>query len=138
MNESIRTLIFVAVGSVVALGAYITKPRVDAGRIGEVPQEGKPLFPEFNDPSIAKSLEIKQFDEATAKPTDFIVAKQADGIWTIPSHGNYPADAESQLKAVAETFADLKIVGVVPTEDNSSTSCMASMIRIKRKSAPKA
>jgi len=117
MNESIRTLIFVAVGSVVALGAFVTKPRIGRDVGIETDPTGKPLFPDFKDPSVAKSLEIKQFDETLAKPTEFLVTKQANGIWTIPSHGGYPADAESQLKAVAETFADLKILGVA-AKDN--------------------
>ncbi len=117
MNESIRTIIFVALGSVVALGAYVTKPQVvrDSGGENE-PPPGEPLFKNFKDPSVATSLEIKQFDEALAKVTPFIVSKQG-GVWTLPSHGNYPADAESQLKAVAETFADLKILGVA-AKDN--------------------
>src|SRR5262245_13119751 len=117
MNESIRTLIFVAVGSVVALGAFITKPRVEVATKSERDPTGAPLFKDFTDPSVAKSLEIKQFDEALAKVTPFIVTKQSSGIWSLPSHGNYPADAESQLKAVAETFADLKILGVA-ADDN--------------------
>src|SRR4029078_264910 len=116
MNESIRTLIFVALGSVVALGAYITKPRIDKPEGPEGPGEGQPLFKDFKDPSVATSLEIKQFDETLAKVTPFIVSKQG-GVWKLPSHGNYPADAESQLKAVAETFADLKILGVA-AKDN--------------------
>lgn len=117
MNESIRTVVFVAVGAVVALGAYITKPRLDLSNQKIVDPTGDPLFKDFKDPSIATSLEIKQFDEAIAKATNFIVTKQADGRWTLPSHGNYPADAESQLKAVAETFSDLKIIGVA-AQDN--------------------
>ncbi len=117
MNESIRTVVFVAVGAVVALGAYITKPRLEIpGNEGE-PEPGSALFKDFKDASVATSLEIKQFDDVIAKANNFIVKKQADGVWTLPSHGNYPADAESQLKAVAETFSDLKIIGVA-AKDN--------------------
>ena len=87
------------------------------GDVGIDPEPGAPLFKDFKDPSVATSLEIKQFDEAIAKANNFIVTKQADGVWTLPSHGNYPADAESQLKAVAETFSDLKIIGVA-AKDN--------------------
>jgi len=113
MNESIRTLIFVCVGAVVALAAYATRPSIDRETDrGTEALEGKPLFPDFKDPFLAKTLEIKQFDEATARVTPFVVTQQPSGIWTIPSHGDYPADAESQLKAVAETLADLKIVAV--------------------------
>src|SRR5688572_6010742 len=106
MNESIRTLVFVAVGAVVALAAYASRPSVDdptgPGSLG--PIVGKPLFPDFTDPLVARSLEIRQFDEATARVTPFEVTQQPNGVWAIPSHGNYPADAESQLKAVAETL----------------------------------
>ena len=73
---------------------------------------GTALFADFKDPLLAKKLEIKQFDEGTARVSSFEVQQQPSGIWTIPSHGNYPADAESQLKAVAETFVDLKVIGV--------------------------
>lgn len=117
MNESIRTVVFVAVGAVVALGAYITKPRLESTINDGEPEPGSPLFKDFKDPSIAKSLEIKQFDEAIAKANNFIVTQQPNGIWTLPSNGNYPADAESQLKAVAETLTDLKIIGVA-AKDN--------------------
>jgi hypothetical protein len=116
MNESIRTLIFVAVGAVVALAAYASRPSLEPPEedIGNV--EGKPLFPDFKDPLVARKLEIRQFDEATARVTPFEVTQQTSGVWTIPSHGNYPADAESQLKAVAETLADMKIIGVASDE----------------------
>ena len=83
MNESIRTVVFVAVGAVVALGAYITKPRLDRDDVvvGE-PEPGSALFKDFKDASVATSLEIKQFDEAIAKANNFIVTKQSDGRWT--------------------------------------------------------
>ncbi len=112
MNESIRTLVFVCVGAVVALAAYASRPKLEEITMGEGPVPGTALFPDFKDPLLAKKLEIKQFDEGTARVSSFEVQQQPSGIWTIPSHGNYPADAESQLKAVAETFADLKVIGV--------------------------
>jgi len=117
MNESIRTLVFVAVAAVVALGAYASRPSVDRENVNILAgREGQPLFPDFKDPLQAKSLAIKQFDEAQARVTQFEVTQQPSGLWTIPSHGNYPADAESQLKAVAETLADLKVVGIASDE----------------------
>src|SRR6478672_9334920 len=112
MNEFIRTLVFVVVATVIALTAYATRPVFQRNVANEegLP-DGGPLFPEFKDPLLAKSLEIKQFDEATARVTSFVVSQQPNGLWVIPSHGGYPADAESQLKAVAETLSDLKVVG---------------------------
>lgn len=119
MNESIRTLTFVAVAAVVALAAYASRPRIDdpdtVQRDLSLPPDS-PLFPEFKDALLARKLEIRQFDEATARVTPFEVTQQGSGIWTIPSHGNYPADAESQLKAIAETLADLRVIGVASDE----------------------
>jgi hypothetical protein len=122
MNEFIRTLVFVAVGAVVALGAYFTKPRLAGPESAAGAPLDSPLFPEFKDPLLAKSLEIKQFDEATARIETFAVAQQADGHWSIPSHGGYPADAESQLRNVAELLADLKVIGVIDEKTNDPKS----------------
>jgi hypothetical protein len=117
MNESIRTVVFVAVAAVVALAAYASRPKLEDPGSGGLPTGiGNPLFPDFKDPLLARSLEIKQFDEDTAQVSSFEVTQQPNGLWTIPSHGNYPADAESQLKAVAETLADLKIIAVQTDE----------------------
>ena len=93
--------------------AFVTRPAIqqrDVNADDGIP-DGEPLFPNFKDPLLAKSLDIKQFDEATAGATSFIVSQQPSGRWTIPSHGGYPADAASQLKAVAETLSDLKVIG---------------------------
>jgi len=120
MNESIRTLVFVAVGAVVALAAYASRPNIDRDADNIEILDGKPLFPDFKDPLLAKTLEIKQFDEVQARATPFVVTQQSGGSWTIPSHGDYPADAEAQLKNVAEVLSDLKIIGVASdkaTED---------------------
>lgn len=112
MNESLRTLGFVLAGAVAALAAFFTRPVLDDREVAEPDIVGKPLFPDFKDPLAARSLEIKQFDEATARVVTFSVAQQASGRWVIPSHGNYPADAQAQLRAVAELLSDLKCVGI--------------------------
>ena len=66
MNETIRTIVFVAAGVVAALAAFATRPAgIDSPRnrgAGPEPLEGKPLFPDYTDPLLARSLEIKQFD----------------------------------------------------------------------------
>jgi hypothetical protein len=113
MNESIRTLVFVGVGALAALTAFATRPRLDTAAVTGVGSlVGQQLFKDFTDPLAARSLEIKEYDETTSQPKPFRVAQQPSGIWVIPSHGDYPADAESQLKAVAETLSDLKCLGI--------------------------
>jgi hypothetical protein len=121
MNESIRTLVFVGVGALAALTAYATRPVLDHTPIEGPAIVGEQLFKDFKDPLAAKSLEIKEFDEATARAQSFMVSQQPSGLWVIPSHGNYPADAESQLKAVAETLSDLKCLGIASQVSSDHT-----------------
>ena len=54
---------------------------------------GRKLFDDFKDPLAAKSLEVVKYDEDTATIRPFKVA-QINGVWSIPSHSNYPADAK--------------------------------------------
>ena len=60
----------------------------------------------------AKSLEISSVDDTTGKLHDFKVA-EIDGQWVIPSHSNYPANAEQNVVNVASSLINLKILDVV-------------------------
>ena len=80
-----------------------------------VPAEvGSKLFPKFDSPLAAKSLEIISYDEATATISDFKVA-QVNGVWSIPSHSNYPADAREHMAQAATSLWDLEILGISST-----------------------
>ena len=110
MTEPIRTLIFVCVAALIGLVAWASRPQVEAlpGAVNEI---GQPLFKDFTDPSEASSLEIVQFDESSAELRAFRIA-QKNGVWVLPSHGNYPADAEQQLAAAARSLIGLEIEGI--------------------------
>ena len=117
MNETIRTVIYVGAGALAALLAFVTRPGLNDVDSGNSQIEkavgaliGKPIFPKFTDPVAAKSLKITRMDEATAKKKTFEVVEQANGVWTIPSHGGYPADAADQLKSASEALAELKAI----------------------------
>jgi hypothetical protein len=111
MNESLRTLIYVGVAGVVSLLAWINRPSTvtEAGDVTKLTNQ--PLFPEFKDPLAASSLEIIQFDENTAALRNFKVNKQR-GLWVIPSHGDYPADAEQQIREAAGSLTNLTSIAV--------------------------
>src|SRR5262245_31509664 len=122
MNETIRTAIYVGAGALAALLAFVTRPGLNDVHSGMDPIDdairqivGKPMFPKFTDPVAAKSLKIEQMDEATAKKKSFEVVEQANGVWSIPSHGGYPADAAEQLKSVSEALAGLKAMDYAST-----------------------
>ena len=110
MNELIKTLTFVAAAAVCLLGAWWGGA---APTLSELPDRVDTiLFPEFDDPYKATRMEVISYDESLDVVQNFEVAQQA-GQWVIPSHGNYPADAEERLKNAATLLIDLKVISVV-------------------------
>lgn len=109
MNENKKTLVFVGV-AVLAVGiAWASRPYVPSAGKDDVVNQ--PLAADLKDPLLAKSLEIIDFDESTGNQKVFKVA-QVKGVWSLPSHYNYPADAQQQLGQAAASLMDLKILGV--------------------------
>ncbi len=113
-NENKKTLTYLLVAGMALLVAW--EPWRPAPADTSVPdQVGKKLFPKFENPLAAKSLEIVTFNEETAAIRDFKVA-QEKGVWAIPSHENYPADAAEHMAQAATSLMDLKILGMVSTK----------------------
>lgn len=106
MNQTTQTLKFViaaAVMVVLAVGTHLMtqpKPLEGYGRVGES------FFPDL-DPSEATALQLISYNEDTATIRDFSVKKQ-DGIWTLPSYYNYPADGEDQLANTTTSLLGIK------------------------------
>jgi len=111
-----RTAVFLAAGlGLLAVGAWLQmRPALRSRDATVETAEGKSLFPELTDASKAASLEIVSFDEDTATLAPFKVVKSG-GVWVLPSHQNYPADAKDQLAAAATELVDRPIVAVKST-----------------------
>ncbi len=112
MNQIIKTAIFLGVAVAVTLTAWLTWPALRTGDKDDV--RGQLLFPKF-DPVEAASLRIVDFDEDTSTLRPFEVTQvktKGKTRWTIPSHDNYPADAQEQLVAAATALMGLKILEV--------------------------
>jgi hypothetical protein len=75
-------------------------------------QPAKVLFPELADASKAASLEIVSFNDETATLKPFKVVR-SEGVWVLPSHENYPADAKDQLAAAATELIDRPVLDIV-------------------------
>jgi hypothetical protein len=115
MNQMTKSLCFVgaAVGAVVL--AYAGRPasvQRDAAATTGVAE----LAREFNEPLMAKSLKIVRFDEALASVSQ-IEVKESGGIWTLPSHDGYPADAENRIRDATTQFIGLESMSVVSDSD---------------------
>ncbi len=109
-KENRKTITYVLVAAMALLVAW--EPWTPAALDDSVPAEvGTKLFPNFKDPLAAKNLEVVKFDEDTATLRPFQVA-QVNGVWSIPSHSNYPADAREHMAQAATALLDLEILGV--------------------------
>jgi hypothetical protein len=107
MNENTRTATFVGVALVLLVVAAIVgrKPSVDQ----EDSLVDKVLFTDLKSPSDVAGLKIVSYDDSRAK--QFEVVRQAAG-WALPSHSDYPADAETQVANAASSLIDLKVLRV--------------------------
>jgi hypothetical protein len=104
MSETLKTIGLVAAGAALAWAAWSARPAPRAR--GGVDDAGQHFFPGFKDPLAAASLEILRLDEDSGAPTAFKVARH-DGVWSLPSRENYPADAEKQFARAAAEFIGL-------------------------------
>lgn len=107
-----KTALFLLGGVGMLLAGLAVQPRFKS-RV-EKPAEERVLFPELSDAAKAASLEIVKYDEELATLAPFKVV-QTGGVWVLPSHQNYPADAKDHLAAAATELVDLKLLDVVST-----------------------
>ena len=105
MSELQRTTIFCVVAAVLAASAAI----VDPGRVTPeiFDDQGEAFFPDFTDPQAPKTIEVIDYDAATATARPLKVEFK-DSKWSIPSHHSYPADAEERLAKTAAALIELR------------------------------
>lgn len=114
MNEMTKTVSLVVVGALALLVAWFSRPTLP-GRGPEESIINQRLFPKFEDPLKATSLEIVGYDEGTGTVRPFQVS-QVNGLWCIPSHESYPADAKDQMARAAASLLNLKVLQEISNE----------------------
>ena len=105
-NENNRTSLFTVfafVSLIAAAGSYWMNqpPKLDGFEL-----LGKPFYEDFVESSQAKSLKVVAMNE-DAELQEFSV-EQVDGLWTIPSHHNYPAEAVTRLAATSSSVIGIE------------------------------
>ena len=105
-----RTAVFLGAGLLLLALGWAVQPRFKPTTLK--PAVERVLFPALTDAEKAASLEIIRYDDELATLYPFKVIK-AGGVWVLPSHQNYPADAKDQLAAAATELVDLKLLDVV-------------------------
>jgi hypothetical protein len=106
----VRTGLFLLGGLGMLLLGSAVQPRFKGSEVK--PEEQRVLFPELSDASKAASLEIVSYDDELSTLHPFKVL-QSGGVWVLPAHQKYPADAKEQLAAAATALVDLKMLDVV-------------------------
>lgn len=106
MNEFAKTGVVLGSAVLLAVVAGLTGPK--AVKLEQFADEGQDFFPTFTDPEAAVELEVTEFREASSEVYKFAVKKDDKGRWTIPSHGNYPADAKDRMGKAAAMFIGLR------------------------------
>ena len=108
MNTTNRTLTFGAVAAFAVLSAvgvkYINRPVANA----DFADVGQEFFSEFLDPLKATSLSVAKYDAEAKEPMAFSVKQDDKGLWVIPSHHDYPAEAADRLARTAASFIGAK------------------------------
>ena len=125
-NENSKTLWFLAVAAVLVAVAWMSRPV--AAIKTEAAVIGKKLFPEFSEPGAVDNLQVLQYDQAKGQSVALEVAK-LNGLWVIPSHSKYPADAKEHLAAAANSLIDLTIIGLAPGFSVGSSSVDETALR---------
>lgn len=100
--QSVRTVIYAIVAALSAALGISTYYQNQPVEMAEFEKVGEEFYPEFNNPNDATSLKVTVFDEEQATIQSFEV-EQVDGIWRIPTHFDYPADATEQLAKTASS-----------------------------------
>ena len=105
-----KTAVFLGAGLLLLALGWAVQPRFKPSTLK--PAVERVLFPALTDAEKAASLEIIRYDDELATLYPFKVIKSG-GVWVLPSHQNYPADAKDQLAAAATELVDLKALDVV-------------------------
>lgn len=106
MNEMTKTGI--AVGVAVALGLLAATMGPRESRLEVFDDQGQDFFPSFTEPTAAAELQVIEFRESEGAAYPFVVKRDDKGLWTIPSHSNYPADAKDRMGKAAALLIGLK------------------------------
>ena len=140
MSELRKTVTVLGVAVLLAAVAAVSAPRrATPDAFFDV---GELFFPEFTGPDMAATLDVVQFDAETATALPFRVTNRG-GLWTIPSHHDYPADGEERLANAAadvislvkedfrsDNVADHEALGVIDPLDETAPSLEGRGTRI--------
>jgi hypothetical protein len=106
MNETTKTIGFVVTAALLGLAAIVNTKMNQPKEFGENEMVGQPFFPDFTSTESAKALEVAAVDETGA--VQRFVVENRDGLWRIPSHYDYPAEAAARIAQTAASVMGIE------------------------------
>ncbi len=107
MTETAKTVLFVGAAALSLVIAFAMGPADVSENLDDLLGTRLNQF----EVEVAKRLKIVKFDKETASTREFEVAEN-DGLWTIPSKQDYPADATSQMGEAATCLIDREVLRI--------------------------
>ena len=121
MSEILKTGITVGAAVGLTLIALSLGPRAVSPE--QFDDQGQEFFPTFKDSEAGGTvkraadqvaeLQVVEFRESAGAAFPFVVKRDDKGRWTIPSHGNYAADAKDRMGKAAAMLIGLQKQAVV-------------------------
>jgi hypothetical protein len=105
MNETLKTLLFAGAALALVVLAGVIEP--ERSTPGILSDQGEAFYPKFTDPQSVRSIEVVDYDEATATARPFQVEFQK-GRWLLVASNNYPVDIGDRLVKTSAALMDLK------------------------------
>ena len=105
MKESAKTAMLVGAAAVLAISAAVIEPEARVPAI--LSDQGQAFYPNFTDPQAPRTIEVIDYDEATATAIPLKVQFE-QGKWVIASHYNYRVDIGDRLAKTSAALMDLK------------------------------
>lgn len=106
MNETTKTAAFVGAAVAMLLAAVFTSYANRPQPSDDFETIGQPFYADFEGTNQAKSLVVTSIDPDAIKEQKFEI-KQVDGLWQIPSHEGYPAEAAERLARTSASLVGL-------------------------------
>lgn len=105
MTEGAKTAILAGAAVVLAISAAVVEPEARVPAV--MSDQGEAFYPNFTDPQAPRTIEVVDYDEATATAMPLKVQFQ-QGKWVIASRYDYRVDIGDRLAKTAAALMYLK------------------------------